>query len=190
MKDKKLFAVLLGGRAQGCHIELHDIVFAVGHSLEETYPQLVTKWFGLVKGLHVDASVELDIIDGYKVSLSREVPSPLRTENKLLYCVNFGGYIPGAFSELHEVNFYVGNSKKEIVKRAKTDLCVGAFQQHCDDNLVVGGRNARKDVDDIITISCVDDYFINLTPTTEPTNLKIEASYRRLDVSDIIKSIN
>ncbi len=55
----KLFAVLLGGRATGCHIELHDVVFIVGNSLEETYPRLVHKWFGHHKRLHVDSSVEL-----------------------------------------------------------------------------------------------------------------------------------
>ena len=43
---KKLFAVLLGGRTQGCHLELHDLVFVVGSSLEESYPRLLTKWFG------------------------------------------------------------------------------------------------------------------------------------------------
>ncbi len=56
----KPFAVLLGGRAVGCHIALHDVVFEIGNSLEETYPILVNKWFGQsYKSLHVDASVEL-----------------------------------------------------------------------------------------------------------------------------------
>jgi hypothetical protein len=52
--DLKLFAVYLGGRAAGCMIETHDVVFVVGHSLEETYPQLIKKWFGIPEQLHID----------------------------------------------------------------------------------------------------------------------------------------
>jgi len=36
----KLFAVLLGGRAEGCNTELHDVVFVVDPSLEEAYLKL------------------------------------------------------------------------------------------------------------------------------------------------------
>lgn len=43
---EKLFAVYLGGRADRCNIELHDVVFVVGSSIEETYPLLAKKWFG------------------------------------------------------------------------------------------------------------------------------------------------
>ena len=56
----KLFAVVLGGRADGCNTELHDVVFVVGKSLEESYPQLIDKWFGNKKRLHIDSSIELD----------------------------------------------------------------------------------------------------------------------------------
>ena len=41
---KKLYAVYLGGYTKKCNTELHDVVFAVGDTLEETYPQLVEKW--------------------------------------------------------------------------------------------------------------------------------------------------
>jgi len=40
-RDKKLFAVYLGVRADRCNIELHDVVFVVGTSIEDTYP---LKW--------------------------------------------------------------------------------------------------------------------------------------------------
>ena len=35
---QKLFAVYLGGRAPKANIELHDVVFVVGESIEQTYP--------------------------------------------------------------------------------------------------------------------------------------------------------
>jgi len=44
-------------------------VFIVSHSLEEAYPALVHKWFGIHHRLHIDSSVELKYIDGYYVKL-------------------------------------------------------------------------------------------------------------------------
>lgn len=187
-QHKKLFAVLLGGRAQGCHLELHDIVFVVDNSLEAAYPKLVTKWFGDYKRVHIDSSIELDVVDGYAISLSKE-PPVAAAESKFLYCVNFGGYRAGFFGELHEVKFYVGGSKKEIVARARDELCVGTLQQHCDDNIVIGGLGAYKDVDDAIPVGCVDDYYIHLTPTDRVSQLKVESSYRRLDVPEIMAQV-
>src|SRR5579862_751029 len=61
--EKKLFAVYLGGRADHCNIELHDVVFVVGATIEETYPLLAKKWFGNLKGFHIDSYVELQNID-------------------------------------------------------------------------------------------------------------------------------
>ena len=39
-KELKLFAVYLGGSAPKANIELHDVVFVTGFSLEETYSKL------------------------------------------------------------------------------------------------------------------------------------------------------
>jgi hypothetical protein len=36
----QLFLVVLGGRIEGCHIELHDVRFVVDTSIEDTLPQL------------------------------------------------------------------------------------------------------------------------------------------------------
>jgi hypothetical protein len=45
--NHKLLAVYLGGRAAKCNTELHDVVFAVGPSIESTYDQLLDKWFAI-----------------------------------------------------------------------------------------------------------------------------------------------
>lgn len=70
----KLFAVTLGGRADRCNIELHDVVFVVGHSLEETYSSLIDKWFGNKKRLHIDSTIELKYVDGHEVLISKAKP--------------------------------------------------------------------------------------------------------------------
>ncbi len=181
MAENKLFAVLLGGRIEGCHIELHDVVFVVGKTLEETYPALISKWFGSQKRLHIDSSMELDIIDGHKIRLSSRMPENSQSQ-KSLYFTNFGGYKPGVFGELHEMAFYVGHSKNEIKCRAKDQLCVNSSEQHCDDNLMVGGKEIHKEIDDVIKIGKIDEFWITLEPSSEPTNLNIESRYRRLDL--------
>lgn len=177
----KLFAVLLGGRAPGCHIELHDVVFVVGSSLEETYPILVNKWFGqMTKSLHVDASVELKHIDGHEIVLS-DKPAK-NNQGKSLYFVNFGGYKPDYFGEVHEINFYVCTSKAEAVAKAKKALCLSLHQQHCDDNLLI-----EELIDDINVIEKIDQYYLHLNPTVLPQSLAVQAHYRKLNLPDIVE---
>ena len=48
-----LFMVMLGGRHARANTEVHDVVFAVADSLEDSYPQLKHAWFGEQKGLHI-----------------------------------------------------------------------------------------------------------------------------------------
>ena len=55
-----LFMVMLGGRHARANTEVHDVVFAVADSLEDSYPQLKHAWFGEQKGLHIDAWARLN----------------------------------------------------------------------------------------------------------------------------------
>ena len=71
-----LFVVMLGGKHPRAKIEVHDVVFAAAHTLEATYPQLRDGWFGSAKGLHVDAWMAVDGVDGWKVEFSTLPPKP------------------------------------------------------------------------------------------------------------------
>ena len=173
----KLFAVLLGGRATGAHIELHDIVFTVGETLQSKYPQLIHQWFGETKGVHVDSSAELNVVDGYEICISNK-PSDEKDPPSLFF-INFGGYKPGVFGELHEMGFYVAHNKKKVVARAKNELLVGQHQQHRDDIHAI-------DVDDFIEIKHVETHHIVLKAINKPNNIIIESSYRRLDVANVL----
>ena len=57
----KLFSVFLGGRAYKCNTELHDVVFTLGEKIEDTYTDLLGKWFGLPDRLHIDSWVDLNL---------------------------------------------------------------------------------------------------------------------------------
>lgn len=167
----KLFSVVLGGRADGCHVELHDVVFVVGQSLEETYPDLISNWFGNKKRLHIDSSIELKYIDGHEVVISDKTP---QTDKKIFF-VNFGGYRPNHFGEIHETGFYVASSKSEVLTRAKKDLCLFHLESHCDDNLLL---------DDVISINKIGKNYIHLLPSKNDSPLIIDSYYRKLSITD------
>lgn len=175
---EKLFAVLLGGRAPGCHIELHDVVFTVGDSIEQTYPKLVKKWFGSSKGLHIDSYVELSYVDGHQLTVSKQA-NP-NNNNLKLFFINFGGYKPNFFGEIHETGFYVGKDKNEALRRARHDLCVGSVLQHRDDVLVVGEK-VEKEVDDILELNTLDGYYIHFTPLEKPSSPKIVSDFIKIE---------
>ena len=156
----KLFMVYLGGRAATSHIELHDVRFVAGHSIEETYPLLRQEWFGDLAGLHIDSYMEIQNIDGYKVEL-RMTPPDTQTDH--LFFINIGGYAPDSMLERHQIGLFVANSPAEAKKRAKEVLLVDAIDQHKDDLHVV---------DDCFSLGQVGQHYIHLEPGGIPQVLK------------------
>ncbi len=147
----KLFLVYLGGRAPKSNIELHDVQFVAGETIEDTYAQLRAGWFGTVKGLHLDSYLELRLVDGFRIELRAE-PSD-RSEK--LYFVNFGGYDAGSVAELHAFGVFAARSPAEAKQRGKAALLTRSLEQHKDDLL---------DVDDCFAVSEIGRYFVHLVP--------------------------
>jgi hypothetical protein len=125
-----LYLVVLGGRTAGSHIELHDVRFVAGRSLEETIPELRRQWFGRREGLHLDAWMVVRAVDGWTVSLRREPAAP-RPER--LWFVNLGAYRPDALAELHHFGLVVARTPQAAKAAAKRQWLRGALQQHKDD---------------------------------------------------------
>jgi hypothetical protein len=159
----KLFAVYLGGRAPKANTELHDVVFAVGETVEATYPQLLEKWFGEPRGLHLDSWLELDVVDGWRISLS---DSPSSQPEKLFF-VNLGAY-DDSFTELHASGFFVAASAAEAKSRALATLLRSAQTVHKDD---------LHQVDDCIALDRVNEFCITLTRTGETSSAKPNNGY-------------
>ena len=170
----KLFAIYLGGRAIKCNTELHDVVFSCGNKIEDTYKDLLDKWFGLPDRLHIDSWVELKYVDGFEVVLSNDKPI---SKNKLFF-INLGGYDKNKFEELHESRFFVGKDDKNIKLRAKHSLLVGFDQVHTDD---------IYDVDDCIEIKEVSGLYVNLIKSNKKENLEFNNGYLPIP-NQVIKS--
>lgn len=179
--NKKLFAVYLGGRADRCNIELHDVVFVIGSSIEDTYPLLAKKWFGNTHQFHIDSYICLEHMDGYAIHLSQDIST--KDSSKKLYFINLGAYKPFEFTEYHQSAFYVSENAPEAIKRAKSELCQGLETIHKDDVVLLDRVNNPLDfdVDDVMEIREVDEYSISLTPSDKAPSIPISA-YIKLDM--------
>ena len=126
----QLWMVVLGGRAPGCHIELHDVRFVAGETIEDTIPELRRQWFGRREGLHLDAYLAVRVVDGWGVRLRRETSAP-RPER--LWFVNLGAYRSDSLAELHHFGLVVARSPQAAKAAAKRQWLRDALQQHKDD---------------------------------------------------------
>jgi len=124
-----LFMVVLGGRLARAHIELHDVRFVAGATIDDTLPELRRQWFGARKGLHLDTWMAVHHVDGYRVELRPEpFPGPER-----LWFVNLGGYDPAQLAEQHAFGLFVASSPQAAKAAARRCLLPHALQRHKDD---------------------------------------------------------
>ena len=145
-----LFVVMLGGKHPRAKIEVHDVVFAIADSLEATYPQLRQGWFGNPAGLHIDAWMRVDGVEGWKVELSPLAPLP---GSPRLYFINLGGYEANTFGEAHHYLLVVAQDKNQAKSRAKQHMLKHWQQAHTD---------VLLDVDDCLPIDQVSGRYIHL----------------------------
>lgn len=124
-----LFLVVLGGRLPAAHIELHDVRFVVGATIDDTLPVLRRQWFGSRRGLHLDSWMRVRSVDGYRVELR---PEPF-TGPERLWFVNMGGYDPAQLAELHAFGLYVATSAEAARAAARRQLLPHALERHKDD---------------------------------------------------------
>lgn len=125
----KLFAVYVGGETEQSNIELHDLRFSIGDTIEDCYADLKSQWWGIPESLHLDAWGAVEFADGYHITLKSE---PYNGPQKLFF-VNLGGYDPAQFTELHSNIFVVAESdSKAKVQALKT---IPDWQSHHRDYL-------------------------------------------------------
>ena len=149
-----LFIVMLGGRHARANTEVHDVVLAVGGSLEEVYPQLKNAWFGEQKGLHIDAWAQIYGVafEGKNYQIQFTDAAPNQADQKL-YLLNLGGYDAGEFGELHRYVLVLAQNAMVAKQRGKAYFAQHWQKQHTDRVL---------DVDDCIAIDQVHGRYVQL----------------------------
>ena len=145
-----LFVVMLGGKHPRAKIEVHDVVFAAADTLQGTYAQLREGWFGSPKGVHIDAWMAVDGVDGWKVELSHLAP---QAGEQRLYFINLGGYEANSFGEAHHYLLVVARDKREAMTKGKQQMLGHWSQAHTD---------AVLDIDDCLPIDLVDGRYVHL----------------------------
>jgi hypothetical protein len=145
-----LYVVMLGGKHPKAKIEVHDVVFGIGDTLEQIYPQLRQQWYGASVGLHIDSWLMVDGVAEYQVRFSDVAPG---ADEPRLFFINLGGYNQGQFGEDHLYLLVVANDKASAKRQGKA-IANSKWQQPHVDNLL--------DVDDCLPIDHVDGRYIRL----------------------------
>jgi hypothetical protein len=149
-----LFVVMLGGRHARANIEVHDVVMAIGTSLQEVIPQLKQAWFGEANGLHIDAWAQISGVQSqgvdYQIQFSDAAPS---TSDEKLYLINLGGYSADSFGELHRYHLVVAKDAVLAKQLGKQFIQQDWHKPHTDRVI---------DVDDCIPIDHIAGRYIQL----------------------------
>ena len=179
-----LFIVVLGGRSLKSNIEIHDVRWVLGKSLEDTFPELRKQWIGKLNGLHIDSYKRIQYVDGYKIEISKCNKDNLintKREDESLWFINLGGYDPERMYEEHEFTLVVAKKAIDAKKKAKMNWGSNLKNKHNDDFSDI--KNFLK-IDDIHSIKKISNWEIKLISDPERRSDKLTPDwygYMRID---------
>ena len=179
-----LFIVVLGGRSLKSNIEIHDVRWVIGESIEDTFPELRKQWIGKIKGLHIDSYKRIKYIDGYKIVISKSNKDNLidhKIEDESLWFINLGGYDPKKMYEEHEFTLVVAKKALEAKRKAKNNWISNLNKKHNDDFSSI--KNFAQ-IDDIHSIKKIKNWEIKLISDPEKRSDKLTPDwygYMRID---------
>ena len=162
-----LFFIYVGGKTATSLIEVHDIHFAIGEKIEDTYDQIRKQWWGTPESLHLDAWGVIKNVDQYNVVLKSE---PVIDSVNKLYFINLGGYDPNEFTELHKNLLVVAENEGEAKLKAKTTIS----------HWTVPHKDNLYDIDDCINITellTAKGLSVHLEPTHDPVPFHFTCKY-------------
>ena len=179
-----LFIVVLGGRSKKSNIEIHDVRWVIGETLEDTFPELREQWLGKISGLHIDSYKCIKYIDGYEIVISKYDKDTLnypRREDLTLWFVNLGGYNPKKMYEEHDFTLVVAKKALDAKKKAKKNWESNLRIKHNDDLSCI--KNFDQ-VDDFCPIKKINNWEIKLLSDPERRSDKLIPDwygYMRID---------
>ena len=162
----KLWVIMVGGYPDGAHVEVHDVRFIAGDTLEDCFDDIKAQWWGGNPArLHIDAWGALEWADGHGVSIGTTPPP----NDLKLWFANLGGYDPTVFDELHKNVFVVAPDQNEAKKRA-LKMVEGWTSPH---------RDVLCEVETTVDVAgaLADGMFIHLDPDAAEKPFHFEACY-------------
>ncbi len=168
----QLFMILVGGMADGCHVELHDVRFAIGETIEDCVPALKAQWWGTPESLHLDAWGPVEAVDGHGVTVApASGESAGDPDGPRLFFCNMGGYDAAQFTELHENVLVVARDAQEARRKAIARVRHWT-SPHKDAVLSCEGI-----IDVAGAVDAVEAWRIDLSPGARETPFVFEARY-------------
>ena len=192
-QNPSLFLVVLGGRKKTTHIELHDVRWVIGNTIEDTFPTLRNEWFGDVYGLHIDSYKKIEYIDGYRIEIfktNKDNQSDLnyyqfdrKTKvDKYLWFINLGAYDSKVLNEIHQFGLIVAETAKEAKSIARNKWLKSYEKLHKDDMSKIETLNS---IDDCHAINYFSGYKILLTVDPKARSQALNPDwfgYKRIDI--------
>ena len=187
---EKLFLVVLGGRTKMSNIELHDVRWVIGKSIQDTFKDLRNQWFGDLKGLHIDSYIKINYIDGYLINIKKknsnyknQISSQINqdTNKDILWFVNLGGYNSNNLAEQHQFGLVVAKTSFEAKRKAKNEWLKNSLLKHKDD---LSCLKNIKEIDECKSIKSIKTWQIELIPDKLKRNQKFIPDwygYMRID---------
>ena len=179
-----LFIVVLGGRIVKSNIEIHDVRWVLGETLEDTFPELRKQWIGEINGLHIDSYKRIEYVNGYKITITKSNKKDQINKNKeteSLWFINLGGYDPRNMYEEHEFSLVVAKKAIEARKKAKSNWIANLKSKHNDN---FSDINNFEQIDNIHSIKKIKSWDIKLIPDPCKRNEKLIPDwngYMRID---------
>jgi len=179
----KLYMLLLGSKAPGRHVEQHDFFFGIAHSMKELVPEIKKFWSEAGEKIHIDAWREINIVDGYRISIKPREGKGNVDQQKLFF-INLGGYQENKFEEQHYVVLTVKPNRAAAFSEAKETLFFknnhfeGA-RTHIDDKYGIDVDDLYE-IDEILLPVYTEKYQIALTEEPEAAADKIHLGYLKL----------
>lgn len=162
-----LFVIYVGGKTETSLIEVHDIHFAVGEKIEDTYDQIRSQWWGTPQSLHLDAWGALKSVENYHLTLKKE---PVEDKARKLFFVNLGGYDPSEFTELHKNMFVIAENEGDAKQKAKATIA----------NWTVPHKDNLYAIDDCVNVNDLlmkKGLSIHLSYTDNPVPFEFTCKY-------------
>jgi hypothetical protein len=170
----KLFMFYVGGRCKNSNIELHDVRFSIGETIDACYDDLRQQWWGDPESLHLDCWGAVDQADGFDIEVTMEA---IAAGGESLFFVNMGGYDPGAFTELHRNVLLVARDAGTAKQRALSLVKEWALP-HKDNLFEV------ENLLDLSKVAAHRGYRIRLTKATAEKPFVFSCDYLPIGASD------
>lgn len=171
----KLYMLLLGCLPKGRHTEQHDVFFGIGNSLKDLVPDIIASWPEAEGDIHIDVWREVNVVDGYSISITEKQTTALMAEPSKLFFINLGGYKKDEFDEFHYKMLAACENKSSAIQKAKAT----AFYKH------TGFKGAPSHIDDKYGIDVDDIYQIeDILPVHLKEKYSIVLSYKRSTKED------